>query len=302
MIRRINERICQMPAVPPGWVVPAQQRVASDRIEAKSNQRRAARGLFHGLITLIAYLLLLADTQGAYTIALLSQNADQRTVEVGESFDLDVVLSSESGRHDAATLRLLFSTPGLVLKSMSWSPPYLTSGRDDASIPPALELPAAILDDTITGAGLPERQADIYLSNALPPSEAFSNGTLVRLALSVPEDYLGFEDVVIRAEPESFSAGFDNLRIAATAPFRLKIVSPPQPALPLLTIERKEDEVLLSWRDIARDLEVEYSPHLNDGGDWRPLFPPPELIDGHFKVTVAFREPPASGFYRLRRR
>lgn len=253
------------------------------------------------LLVLFALLLGKAQVLGAYGLSLSSQGAPEIAVKPGEAFDLDVALSSDrTDTHDAATFRLVFSTPGLLLQSVQWSAPYATGGPDDASLPPARALPIAIHDDTVSGRGLPERQADIYLSNAVLPPAAFTTGGLLRLNVKVPDAYRGPEDVVVRAEPESFSAGFATVVVGTPAPFRLKVLAAPASTLPLLSVQRVGEQVLLAWPDIAREVVLEQSPNLNQGGDWQPVLLLPEWVDGYFNLLIAPESPASVGFYRLR--
>lgn len=167
----------------------------------------------------------LEKAQGAYSIFVASQGAASRTVQVGEAFNLDVVLFSDvSDVHNSAILRLVFSAPGLFYDSYLWSPPYGNGTSEDDSKPLARQLPLLLNTNTLTGAGYPNGAVDLELSNVTSTQPGFGSGTLVRLTLSVPLDYAGPTNVTVTIRPESFANGFNNIPTVPSSSFTLTIV------------------------------------------------------------------------------
>ena len=145
-----------------------------------------------------------------YIIRPLCGGLDSATVDLDETFDLDIVLDSNaSDEHISAILQVVFSAPGLSYQSYEWHAPYTNQTDDDDSTPFWTAVPTLLTADSFSG-GEPDA-VDLELSNATdggggsPPT--FGTGTLVTLTLLVPADYAGPEAVTISAEPDEFFAG-----------------------------------------------------------------------------------------------
>ena len=66
------------------------------------------------LHSIFAVCLVAAPALADYTFELLSNNMNSVDVEPGDTFDLDIILTSDgSDVHDTAIFRVVFSSPGL---------------------------------------------------------------------------------------------------------------------------------------------------------------------------------------------
>jgi len=185
-------------------------------------------------LALGAACALSTDSSAVYTLTPLSDGASARVVSEGTSFDLEVVLSSDDGdTHTSSILRLLFTSPGLILEALEWVSPYTTGGLFDFSVPAAAELPAPIVDSTLPS---PPGLIDIELSNIVFPGE-FGEGPVARLTIGVPADWLasgGAAEVFILAQPDTVADGFDEIATSAGPGLAITIVPAPATAMPAL--------------------------------------------------------------------
>ncbi len=160
--------------------------------------------LFLGLMTCCLATPALAD----YTLTPTSGGMNAATVPWGGALVLDLELASDAGDvHDSAIFRMVLTEPGLIYDSYDWTIPYTEAGLFDDSEPGLADLPLAIEDDTLSGAGYPSGVADIELSNVLIGS-TFGEGTLVSMELTIPADYGFVGSLFIFAFPDTFAHGF----------------------------------------------------------------------------------------------
>ena len=178
----------------------------------------------------LAMCLLPLPVYATYIITPLSSGASSLDLLPGDSFDLDVVLTSgASDEHLSAIFRVIFSSPGLSYESYDWQVPYANGTQDDDSDPLIGDLPVLLDADTLTGPGYPTGVVDVELSNVVPdPSIPFRTGTLVTLTLEVPLDYPVPETVTIGIEPDQLYHGLEEIPTTAGPDFTLHVV--PEPA------------------------------------------------------------------------
>ncbi|MCC7375101.1 MAG: hypothetical protein IT581_10620 [Verrucomicrobiales bacterium] len=176
---------------------------------------------------IVAAVLLFAGQRAVwsdYLVKLTSNGSDQVMLAPGRAFVLDVEVSGPSNEiSDSAELRLRFSAPGLVLQSCAWSPPYVSGGTDDVSLPAPSSLPAAIDVSAVTSAGFPPADVDLYFSNLAANAASATPGRLIRLNLSVPANYNGPETITVEALPILFALGFDAVKSAGGPLFPIRI-------------------------------------------------------------------------------
>ena len=78
-----------------------------------------------GIVVVAVLAASMVSAEGAYIVTPLSEGIGSRTVDLGESFDLDVVLTSDAAdEHLSAVFRVAFSSPGLSYESYQWLSPY----------------------------------------------------------------------------------------------------------------------------------------------------------------------------------
>ncbi len=189
-----------------------------------------------GILPKLSALLALSAVKWAsadYILSPISDGQSERTVNRGQSFDLDLVLSTDGADvHDSAIFRVIFFEPGLRLESYLWAAPYETGTIWDDSDPFLSDLPltlnAATHDDP---SDPPEGIVDIELSNVVPPPEGdFGAGTLVSLSIAVPVNFAA-QTVFIGVIPDTLANGFSEIPTTAGAVFQLHVVPEPSTAI-----------------------------------------------------------------------
>jgi hypothetical protein len=186
-------------------------------------------------------VLLLAATaaQADYTMWLESGGRDQARIRPGETVQVEVWLaSSASDVHDAAIWRVAMSEPGLEYVEYAWASPYQAGSIFDDSKPFIDSLPVTLDEHTLEGGGYEGGVVDVELSN-LTMSGAFEQGWLATLSLRVPDTYSGADTITLRAYPESFSYGFDEVPTEAVGDFTILVPSPPGLCVLVLSFARR---------------------------------------------------------------
>jgi hypothetical protein len=169
----------------------------------------------------------------SYTLTPLSNGLSARSLSPGDSFALDMVLTSDTGAmHTSSVFDVGFSgnglsySPGIVYQSYTWASPYDNGTIDDDSHPLYSALP-----QTITG-------TKVNLSNVMPMVPvAFHTGTLVTLNFTIPSNYqLGttLQTITFSAQPDQFYNGTDEVPTTAGTNFILTIIPEPASVLVLL--------------------------------------------------------------------
>lgn len=167
------------------------------------------------------------EVQASYILTPVSGGASTLEVTAGESFDLDVMLASDAGDvHNSAIFRVVFSEPGLVYESYSWSSPYDTGSIFDDSAP-FIDDVAVVLDAlTLSGIGYPDGVVDVELSNVVAGGGVFGEGLLASLTLSVPRDF-ATGSFFISLMPDTIANGFDEIETTSRSAFELIVVPGP---------------------------------------------------------------------------
>ena len=172
----------------------------------------------------------------AYIMTPLSNGQNQRTVALGQTFTLDVVLTSNTApadTHTSALFQMRFTQPGLVLNTIAWAAPYTTGGAFDFSLPAPADLPLAITPGVLSGGLYPQGLNDIELANALI-GQTYGTGTLVSLSFTIPAN-LGYTGpIFISLNPDEIASGFNLVPTTAGQVFRLDVVIPSPATLALL--------------------------------------------------------------------
>lgn len=184
----------------------------------------------------VAFLAVCAGTASAdYIVTPLVGGSSTAQVQPGETFNLDIVLTSNVGdQHNSAIVRLVFWTPGLEYDSYVWGTPYETGTIWDDSSPFLTELPTVLGPDTFVDPYYPG-VTDIELSNVVPIGQPlFGVGTLVTLVLTVPPCFAPDQTVLIAVDDNDtldtlvLANGFDIIPSTAGPVFALHVV--PEPA------------------------------------------------------------------------
>ncbi len=179
----------------------------------------------------VASLMLAVCGHAGYMLTPSVGGQPSLDVAAGQSFTLDVVLTSDAAdQHNSSIFGLLFSSGGLVLEGFEWSSPYVTGGLFDFSKPAWNQFPLALGPDTLSGPGYDPNAVDIELSNITgvlgQPVQYFGTGVLATLLFTVPSDWSGPSQVVISALPDTFAKGFTVIDTQAGDDFVLNIVVP----------------------------------------------------------------------------
>ena len=181
-------------------------------------------------------LLIAAPTEADYIVTPLVEGMSSVTVEWGDSFTLDLDLSSDAGdTHNSAIIDVIFAEPGILYEAYEWAAPYVTAPPYDDSAPILAALPLLLDADTLAGPGYPDGVVDVELSNVLIGG-TFGEGTLVSLDLTVPADF-GYEgSVFIAASPDTIADGFDVIPSTGGQVFELVVVPEPSGGAVLLAV------------------------------------------------------------------
>lgn len=181
----------------------------------------------------LAGLAGVGTASGAYMVGATSNGMASRTVQPGNSFQLDLVLTSDaSDEINSAISRLVFSEGGLLYTGYSWTAPFENGSVTDDSVPKMPDdLPALLDEDTLSGVGYADGVVDVELSNVILTADRFGEGILVSLMLTVPSDYMGEETIVISPVPDTFANGFDVVQALPGGSFTLIIPAPAGVAL-----------------------------------------------------------------------
>lgn len=166
------------------------------------------------------------SAEAAYILTAKSAGASNALVTPGNSFDLDIALSSNAAdANTSAVFRVVFSDPGLVLSGYTWKAPYTNSVNNDGSTPKFNALPVTLSAATYITPSAPG-VVDINMENFLDAG-SFGTGTLVTLTLMVPANYSGPGTVSINVVPDGISDGITPVATSAGPAF---VVAVPEPS------------------------------------------------------------------------
>lgn len=152
---------------------------------------------------------LAAPVRAAYTIALFSNGEDSVAIQRGDSFDLEIWLSSNTSQeNNSVIVRVAFSAAGLIYEGLEWEVPYTADHDDSTPAIAGLPMSEALTESTVSGPGYPAGVVDLEISNVIL-ADTFHSGKLATLSLSVPSDYTGPDVVCIGVVPDTIADGFD---------------------------------------------------------------------------------------------
>ncbi len=164
-------------------------------------------------VILVCLLAVAASAYGDYTLWPKVGGASSATVNQGDMFVMELVLTSDGAdTHSSAIFTLEFEKPGLIYNFNGWVIPYDIDGIDNASEPGNADLP--VTGDVDTWSDIPSEDPgsiDIYLENFVPQDgEDFTTGALVVLSMTVP---IGFSpgEMTITAVPDTFDNGWGSV-------------------------------------------------------------------------------------------
>lgn len=186
--------------------------------------------MFRPVAGLMLVAALAAPAAATYTITPLSAGMNQRTVLWGQSFVLDIVITSDvADTHNSAIFQTRFTQPGLILTDYQWGSPYSTGDILDDSTPHESELPMPIVPSTLEGGLYPPGLTDLELSN-VAIGASFSVGTIVSLSFTVPAAFGYTGPIFISLNPDEFAMGFTSVPTVGGQVFRLDVAEIPAPA------------------------------------------------------------------------
>jgi hypothetical protein len=167
------------------------------------------------------------STSASYVMTPVSNGATFLEITPGESFQLDIELSSSGDVvHNSAIFRVIFSEPGISYDGYSWANPYETGSMFDDSDPFIDELSVQLDASTLTGLGYPDEIVDVELSNVVAGGGVFAHGLLVSMDLTVPADF-ALGSVFIDLMPDTLANGFDEIPTTSVQSFELVVVPGP---------------------------------------------------------------------------
>lgn len=183
-----------------------------------------------------------APADAAYVMSPVSGGQVQRTVAWGQSFNIDIALTSNAtpaDTHTSALFQVRFTQPGLVMTSLTWNNPYLTGGPFDFSVPSAAALqmnPVTLGPSTLEGGLYPPGLTDIEFGNALV-GQTFSTGILATMTFTIPANFGYTGPIFISLNPDEMASGFNVVPTTAPQLFRLDVIVPtPATAMLLLSL------------------------------------------------------------------
>ncbi|MEI8197040.1 MAG: PEP-CTERM sorting domain-containing protein [Phycisphaerae bacterium] len=185
------------------------------------------------VVGVLAFILMGTSAYADYTLAPVTGATHDisATVKQGDSFNLDLLLSSNaSNTHFASVFAVQFSKQGLQYNSHTWGAPYTTGGADDRSKPASNLLPLLITPSTYVAGSGDTGATDLYFENFLSDPLVFGTGTVLSMNFTVPSNFpTGL--MTITAVPDSVDA-FDNGAAIPTtgASFTLNVTAAPEPA------------------------------------------------------------------------
>ncbi|MBL8745784.1 MAG: hypothetical protein JNK58_05430 [Phycisphaerae bacterium] len=183
---------------------------------------------------LLLAMALAAPASASYIMTPLSAGLHQRDVAWGQSFALDIVITSDvSDTHTSAVFQVRFTQPGLVLTNYQWDAPYQTGSIFDDSKPAFADLPMPITPSTLQGGAYPPGLNDLELSNVLIGAN-YGQGTIVRLNFTVPSNYGYTGPIFISLNPDQIASGFNEVPTTAGQVFRLNVAEIPAPGASFL--------------------------------------------------------------------
>ncbi|MGP1345992.1 MAG: hypothetical protein ACTS3F_04890 [Phycisphaerales bacterium] len=171
------------------------------------------------------------SADAAYMLTPMVGGLSVVTLEYGQTFEMQVMLSSDAGdAHNSSLFRLLFTEAGIEYLGYSWGSPYEDKTFFDFSAPLWTALPAVIDPDLVPGGA---SVSDISLSNVVP-NGSFGEGQLVTLSLRIPSDWSGPSTVFVVPLPDTFANGFDEIETEAGTALTLNLIVPSPGAVGLL--------------------------------------------------------------------
>jgi hypothetical protein len=136
----------------------------------------------------------------------------QIAVPPGGFFEVEISLSAgPATMFNAVLARLVFTTPGLVVHDYEWEKPFETDGFTDFSLV-GLDLPVAVVPETLEGPGYPIDTSDVEFGNFLL-SGMTEAGPLVRVLVQVPKSMPLGTEFLVAGVPDLVSNGFIPLSI-----------------------------------------------------------------------------------------
>jgi hypothetical protein len=235
-----------------------------------------------------------------YLMTASSQGASSRSVHPGDSFTVDISLTSDAADiHNSAIFRLVFSSSGLRYQNYAWSAPYLNGTSDDASFPLLTNLPVVLQSQILTAPDFPDDVVDVYLSNVIATTNSFATGIVARVTCSVPTNYFGPSSINIRSAPDTFANGLTEINTFPGPPFRLTILPTAGLPLPSLSFSRAGPNLTLSWPTALTNVLLESATQMTDAIVWTPLAATNQVVGSSNVVTFPLNGSDAAKFYRL---
>ena len=144
-----------------------------------------------GTLVVLCSLAITASAFGDYTITPKVSGSTSVTKNQGESFHLELVLSSDANDTlTSAIFTLQFTKPGLTYDSYVWDPNNFDTGSgDDYSEPRDGNLPTTLDTNTWVDTFQDPNAVDVYFDNFVNHAGSFGTGTLVALDLSIPGNF-----------------------------------------------------------------------------------------------------------------
>jgi hypothetical protein len=169
-----------------------------------------------------------------YTLTPTSDNMNQRTLNWGETFTVDMTITGDVSlpQYNSAIFQVRFTEPGIVLNDYVWDAPFGTGDLFDDSKPNRGALPLPIDGDTYDDPQV-DGANDIELSN-VSISGDYDSGDIVSLMLTIPQNYGFTGSLLVSVAPDTFADGFDELPVEGGQVLELTIVPAPSSCVVML--------------------------------------------------------------------
>lgn len=120
--------------------------------------------------------------------------------------------------------RLVFTAPGVIIQEYQWHPPFETGGFTDFSLV-GLDLPVAVVPETLQGPNYPIATSDVEFGNFLLAGMTGS-GPLLQLVLQIPPKMPLGTEFVVAMIPDLITNGFVPIPAASGVQLMIEIGQP----------------------------------------------------------------------------
>jgi hypothetical protein len=146
-------------------------------------------------------------------------------VPPGELLEIEVeVEAADWVMFNAALGRLVLTAPGVIVQGYEWEPPFETGGFTDFSLE-GLDLPVAVVPETLEGPNYPIATSDVEFGNFLLTGMTAS-GPLLRVSLQIPPKMPLGTEFIVAMIPDLITNGFIPIQAASGVQLQVEVGIP----------------------------------------------------------------------------